>query len=122
MFRFYTGFILILYFTLSMTIDLNETLSNSNLNNHEVVSIKKPDTDNLIKKYQQQVFNEHLKIIIIIGSISVGIMIIIVIIFITIQHVRHKRRNIQETIEQTQPLNKSKQKIRKTKLVSTTTT
>lgn len=71
----------------------------------------------LRQKSHQQLLNEHLKVITIIGSISVGIMIIIVITFIAKQYFSNKKRSNPETIEQKIPLNKSK---KNTKMVSTT--
>jgi len=93
--------------------------SNSNQNHHvNSLYTEKNRLDNnnnnsnpIRKKAHQQLLNEHLKVIIIIGSISVGIMIIIVGIHIAIQYFRNKKRKNPEMIEQTIPLNRLKQKM-----------
>jgi hypothetical protein len=114
MFQFYTGFLLILYLTFSISIDpidyLNAPIKESDQVDPNNQTNQKPEL--LRGKSHQQVFNEHLRIISIIGSISVGIMILIVSIFIAIQYFRNKTRKIPVPTEQTQPLNASKRKMK----------
>ncbi len=128
MFQFHTIFFLILYITLTMSIvedKFSSKLTSNSNQNHHVNSLytEKNRLDNnnnnntnnnsnpIRKKAHQQLLNEHLKVIIIIGSISVGIMIIIVGIHIAIQYFRNKKRKNPEMIEQTIPLNRLKQKM-----------
>jgi uncharacterized protein YneF (UPF0154 family) len=107
--RFYTIIFFILYFTLSISNDQNKSSSRLILNENN-------NKNNFVrKKAHQQLLNEHLKIIIIIGSISVGIMIIIVSVYIAKQYCANKIRNNPEIIDQTIPLNRSKQNENKTR-------
>jgi len=116
--RFYTIIFFILYFKLSISTDQNKSslrlILNSNLRIDKLN--ENNNTNNFVrKKAHQQLLNEHLKIIIIIGSISVGIMIIIVSVYIAKQYCANKIRNNPETIDQTIPLNRSKQNENKTR-------
>lgn len=111
MLQFYVGFLLILYCTLSISTDPDKT-SLKSMSNHLSTPADQNNVNELVgRKFEKQLLNEHLKVIIIIGSISVGIMIIIVGIHIAIQYFRNKKRKNPEMIEQTIPLNRLKQKM-----------
>ncbi len=99
MLQFITGFFLSLYCVLSMTIDPDKTSL------HEEINQNNPN-EPIVKQSQKQLLNEHLKVIITISSISVGIMVIIVCIFIIIKYLRNKQRYTRQTIEQREPLKK----------------
>ncbi|CAF3414212.1 unnamed protein product [Rotaria sp. Silwood1] len=125
MFQFYTTFILILYFTCSISIHPSKSSSKfihkSNSNHHVVAIITETDqfiennnntnnnNDSFSKPPDKQVLNEHLKIIITISCISVGIMILIVVIYVTKKYFNHRTINVSETNEHTVPLTRLKQ-------------
>jgi hypothetical protein len=129
MFRFYPVFLLISYFTFTISIDTNKSLSNvvydSNQNHHEDIFNQKTDrldgnndTNNKQivspKIFHQQLLNERLKVIITIGCIAVGTMVVIVITFIAVTYFKNKRRNVSIPSEQTTPLNTPKPRRKKT--------
>lgn len=114
MLQFYVGFLLILYCTLSISTDPDKT-SLKSMSNHLSTPADQNNVNELVgRKFEKQLLNEHLKVIIIIGGISVGIMAIIVCIYISIKYLRIKTRNTSQTIEQTEPLNKTKENKFKT--------
>ena len=104
MLQFSTIFILMLYFTFSISTDTDKSSLKLTSNNNDL----------LPKRSHQQLVKEHLKVIIIIGTISIGIMIIIVTIIITITYFHNKKRHASEVTEQTKPLNPSKQNAAQT--------
>ncbi|CAF1295353.1 unnamed protein product [Rotaria sordida] len=119
MFQFYTILLLILYFTCSISIDTNKFspkfIHKSNSNHHVVAIITETDQFNTNKNNtnnnnsfsnppEDQVLNEHLKIIITIGCISVGIMVIVVVAYLIKTYFSYKTINIPNVNEHTVPL------------------
>jgi hypothetical protein len=98
MLQFITGFILILY---CLATDPDKTLLDEEVN-------PKILNAHMARQEKKQLLNEHLKVIILIGVISVIIMAIIVVGFIIIKYLRIKRQNTPQTSEQREPLNRSK--------------
>ena len=99
MFRYYLGLGLFLYGLLSISADFDDRSVRSDNQTADALITGK------------QLLNQHLKIIIIIGSISVGLMMIIVGTYIGIKyftmkkHPRYSRPN-----EQDEPLDRSRKR------------
>lgn len=107
MLQYLTKFLLILCLTFVNSIDRNE--SDYELNLTQDLNIKPQEINHVTNK---QLLNEHLKIFMIIGGVSVGIMIIIATLVITLQYLRMKKRRKHQPTEQTIPLNKINKKNR----------
>ncbi|CAF1522125.1 unnamed protein product [Rotaria magnacalcarata] len=114
MFQFYTIFLLISYLTCSILTDTNESSSKSIYKfnrNHRLDSLiattnpfDRNDNDSNNNHAStvpdERLLHVHLKVIITIGSISVGIMIFIVAIHVTRTYLSYRMLNVRETTEQ----------------------
>ncbi|CAF4328897.1 unnamed protein product [Rotaria socialis] len=114
MFQFYTIFLLISHLTCSILADTNESSSKSIYKfnrNHRLDSLitktnkfdqNEDDSNNNHASTipDERLLNEHLKVFITIGSISVGIMTLIVVIYVTRTYLSYRVLNVRETSEQ----------------------
>ncbi|CAF3396989.1 unnamed protein product [Rotaria socialis] len=114
MFQFYTIFLLISHLTCSILADTNESSSKSIYKfnrNHRLDSLitktnkfDQNDDDSYNNHAStipdERSLNEHLKVFITIGSISVGIMTLIVVIYVTRTYLSYRVLNVRETSEQ----------------------
>lgn len=98
--RFYAKLLLlVLYLTSIISYDGNESVSETTFNQDLNVN-----SEGINSKSHHQLLNEHLKVIIIFGGVSIIIMIVIVNVVIIKKYLANKRKNRSKRTEQTRPL------------------
>ncbi|UJR21123.1 hypothetical protein I4U23_024223 [Adineta vaga] len=115
-------FLLILYFTYSHSTDTNKPSSEFSYQSDQRLLAYNQDTDRFeqtnstnknsslsTEKSRQQTAREHLKILLIIGGVSIGMMTVFVIALIVSRVFCTKQTQDSETIEQTIVLQRPKQ-------------